>query len=55
MAFWQSLMTPLLADFYLLGVRFMHPAPDDLDSYNTLFACPLQFAANDYAIGLPWA
>lgn len=55
MAFWQSLMTPLLADFHLLGARFIHSAPDDLSRYNQLFACPLQFAANDYAIGLPQA
>lgn len=53
MAFWQSLMTPLLADFHLLGARFMHAAPDDLDRYTQVFNCPLQFAASDYAIGLP--
>lgn len=55
MAFWQSLMTPLLADFRLLGARFIHAAPDDLSRYTQAFNCPLQFAAGDYAIGLPQA
>lgn len=55
MTFWQSLMTPLLANFQLLGARFMHPAPDDLGSYTRVFACPLQFNAADYALALPSA
>ena len=40
MAFWQSLMTPLLTDFHLLGARFMHGAPDNLDRYTEVFNCP---------------
>jgi AraC-like DNA-binding protein len=55
MAFWQCLMTPLLADFHLLGARFMHAEPADLSAYQQLFACPLTFAANDYALALPRA
>ncbi|MDO9321857.1 MAG: AraC family transcriptional regulator [Pseudomonas sp.] len=55
MAFWQSLMAPLLADFHLLGARFMHPQPADLQAYQEVFACPLQFAASDYALALPSA
>lgn len=55
MAFWQRLMTPLLADFHLLGARFMHAEPEDVQVYQQLFACPLQFAASDYALALPCA
>lgn len=55
MAFWQSLMAPLLSNFHLLGARFMHAAPADSQAYHEVFACPLQFAAADYAIGLPQA
>lgn len=55
MAFWQSLMAPLLHDFHLLGARFRHAAPDDLRAYHELFACPLQFDAGDYALALPRA
>lgn len=55
MAFWQSLMAPLLSDFHLLGARFIHPQPDDVQAYQDLFACPLQFAASDYALAVPSA
>jgi AraC-like DNA-binding protein len=53
MAFWQSLMSPLLSDWQLLGARFMHAAPSELSAYQQLFACPLSFNASDYALALP--
>jgi AraC-like DNA-binding protein len=55
MAFWQSLMAPLLSDWQLLGARFMHAAPSELAVYQQLFVCPLTFNASDYALALPRA
>lgn len=53
MACWVQMTTPLLDGFHLLGAQFRHAAPADLAPYREVFACPLQFAADDYAIALP--
>ena len=55
MACWVQMTRPLLDDFHLLGAQFRHDAPDDLAPYQDVFACPLQFASDDYAIALPRA
>ncbi len=53
MAFWVQMMTPLLEDFRLLRADFAHPQPAELTAYQAVFACPLAFGADDYALVLP--
>ena len=53
MACWVQMTMPLLDDFRLLGAQFRHAEPADLAPYQDVFACPLQFASDDYAIALP--
>lgn len=55
MTCWVQMTMPLLDGFHLLGAQFRHAAPTDLAPYREVFACPLQFAAADYAIALPRA
>jgi AraC-like DNA-binding protein len=55
MACWVQMLHPLLENWQLLRVQFVHPQPTALDSYIRTFACPLQFAAADYGIVLPKA
>lgn len=55
MGFWVVQLGALLRDFELAGCRFIHPQPEDLAPYRERFACPLQFTAADYALGLPKA
>jgi len=53
MGFWVRQLRALLPGFALAGCRFIHPQPDDLGPYRAHFGCPLQFDAEDYALGLP--
>ncbi|MGG2398940.1 AraC family transcriptional regulator [Pseudomonas sp. SH1-B] len=53
MACWVQTTLPLLDGFHLLEARFRHAQPDDLTPYADVFACPLHFASDDYAIVLP--
>lgn len=55
MACWVQMTAPLLDDFHLLGAQFRHEQPTDLAPYQDVFACPLRFASDDYAILLPHA
>lgn len=55
MACWVRTTAPLLDGFHLLGAQFRHPQAADLAPYREIFACPLRFAADDYAIALPRA
>lgn len=53
MACWVQMFHPLLDTWQLLRAQFAHAQPPTLDSYHATFACPLQFAAEDYGIVLP--
>lgn len=53
MAFWTQQLQGLLQEFALSGCRFIHAAPAWQELYRERFACPLQFDASEYAIGLP--
>lgn len=55
MASWVQWMRPLLPDFQLLGAQFAHAQPEQLQTYQDCFACPLQFGASHYALILPAA
>lgn len=55
MACWVQMFQPLLAEFRPLRAQFAHAAPADLAPYQTIFPCPVQFAAQDYGIVLPKA
>ncbi|WXL26134.1 AraC family transcriptional regulator [Ectopseudomonas mendocina] len=53
MACWIQMLRPLLENWRLLRAQFTHPQPDTLIEYEQIFACPMQFAAEDYALVLP--
>lgn len=50
---WLQLIRPLLQQLQLRRVELAQPAPADLSPFDEAFACPLQFAAPDYALVLP--
>lgn len=53
LGFWARQLKALLPGLQLAGCRFMHSQPEQMDEYETAFACPLHFDAPDYALGLP--
>jgi len=53
MACWVQMFQPLLNEWQLLRAQFVHAQPADLQTYQAVFACPLQFAAADYGLVLP--
>lgn len=55
LGFWSRQLKALLPGLQLAGCRFIHSRPEHIDEYETAFACPLQFGAPDYALGLPKA
>lgn len=50
MACWMKMVDPLMDNFHLLKAQFAHDRPTDLEPYQRVFACPLEFGASEYAI-----
>ena len=53
MACWIQMLSPLLDNWQLRRVQFIHAEPQRLEEYQQIFACPMQFAADEYALVLP--